>query len=141
MKKVKSEDERALPFSLSYINIDSSCILIYLQRECRSSPFTFTLHHLVSQIGQVPKICQNFVCVQINLPGVGRESGGGGGGFSGSRRQGSGDRWERVGANGNHCGVTGEQRSEPDRNSTWNARRQRHLWTAVSVSVHDVEPT
>ena len=71
MKRVKGEGEEALPISSSYININSSCILIYLEQECRNPPFTFTLHTLpVGQIGQVPERVGQFLCVQINLPGA-----------------------------------------------------------------------
>jgi hypothetical protein len=50
---VKREGEKPLPISLSYININTFPIVIFLEQECSYPPFTFTLHFL--SVGQVPK--------------------------------------------------------------------------------------
>ena len=44
--KVKGEGEEPLPISSSYININVSCIFIFLEQEYRNPAFTFTLHPL-----------------------------------------------------------------------------------------------
>jgi hypothetical protein len=89
--KVKRPFLSLLPIS----NINHPVFFIYLEQECGSPPFTFTLHHMVSQIGQVPESCQNFLRVQINLPAPQAQRGGGGGGFRLLAR-GSVDPWEAV---------------------------------------------
>ena len=79
-------------YLFSYININSSCIFIYLEQECRNPSFTFTLHYPAGtgQIGQVPENCGNFLWAYRNLPGAGGRKGRWGRGFFGCRRRAQG---------------------------------------------------
>jgi hypothetical protein len=74
VKEVKGEGEEPLPISLSYININSSCVFHFPRTRVWGifpSPSSFTILR-IGQIGQVPENLPRFLCVQINLPGPGR---------------------------------------------------------------------
>ena len=75
MKRVKGEGE-GLSYLSSHININSSCIFIFLEQEYRNPAFTFTLHTPPgSQVRQLPKILPAFFASKINLPAGGSQIG------------------------------------------------------------------
>ena len=96
--QVKGEGEKPSSISSSYININSSCIFIFLEQEYRNLTFTLTFTRTAArQIGQVPETVAYFLCVQYKSPGGRGGKGRWGRGFSASRRRGSGDRGRASG--------------------------------------------